>query len=107
MERTGKTFVILSNDGHNNQNEFVTWTQEDGGYYTTVEWLDEVGELDFLDSVDDALVRADQIYSSTLGGWNWAPLTISELLNFDEAYNNGADPEFKEIVIITHVKATN
>ena len=37
--------------------------------------------------------------SGTLGGWAY-PMKVVELLNFDAAYNDGASPEFKEIVII-------
>ena len=104
MKREGKTFVIVTNDGPNSQNVFLTWTTEDGGYYTTTEWVDEVGELDFYDTVGKALERIEEVNSLTFGGWNWAPLKVVELLNFDEAYNNGADPELKEIVSVTFSK---
>ena len=104
MERTGKTFIIQTNDGPNSQDVFLTWTTEDSGYYTTTEWLDEVGELDFFDTIGKALERIDEVNSLTFGGWNWAPLKVVELLNFDEAFNNGADPELKEIVSVTFNK---
>ena len=100
MKREGKTFVIVSNDGPNSQNVFVTWSREDEGY-TTTEWLDEVGELDFFDTVGDAMERTKEVYSSTFGGWNWAPMIVMEVLNFDDAFNNGEAPELKEIVSVT------
>jgi hypothetical protein len=104
MERTGKTFIIVTNDGANNENVFLSWTTEAGGYYTTVDSIDEIGEYDFYDTVGQAIARAEDADSGTLGGWTWAPMTVVELLNFDEAYNNNAAPEFKEIVTITFFK---
>ncbi len=103
MERTGKTFIIVTNDGPERENVYISWNA-DKGYYTTVEWIDEIGSLDFLDTVGKALDRAEEVNSSTLGGWNWAPMQVVELLNFNEAYNNKADPEFKKIVTITYTK---
>jgi hypothetical protein len=103
MERTGKTFVIVSNDGPNSQNVFVTWSREDESY-TTTEWLDEVGELDFFDTIGAAMERTKEVYSSTFGGWNWAPMIVMEVLNFDDAFNNGEVPELKEIVSVTFKK---
>ena len=103
MERTGKTFVIISDDGPNSQNVFITWSREDESY-TTTEWLDEVGELDFFDTVEQAMARAAEVNSGTFGGWNWAPMKVMEVLNFDEAFNNGEAPELKEIVSITFSK---
>ena len=103
MERTGQTFVIVSDDGPNSQNVFVTWCREDESY-TTTEWLDEVGELDFFDTVGEAMERTKEVYSSTFGGWNWAPMIVMEVLNFDNAFNNGEAPELKEIVSVTFEK---
>ena len=100
MKRAGKTFIIVTNDGTDKQNVFISW-DADKGYYTTVDWIDEIGELDFLDTVEQALARAEEVNSSTLGGWTWAPMKVVELLNFDEAYNNNAEPEFNTIVTIT------
>ena len=100
MKRTGKTFIIVTNDGAEKQDVFVSWNT-DKGYYTTVDFINEIGELDFLDTIGQALARAEEVNSSTLGGWTWAPMRVVELLNFDEAYNNGADPEFNLIVTIT------
>ena len=104
MERTGKTFIIITKDGTDTENAYLSWTTEAGGYYTTVDWIDEINELDFYDTVGQALERIEVADSVTFGGWNWAPLTVAELLNFDEAYNNNADPEFKEIVTVTFTK---
>lgn len=100
MKREGKTFIIITNDGPERNNVFISW-DADKGYYTTVDWIDEISDLDFMDDVGTAMERAKEVNSSTLGGWNWAPMTIAELLNFDEAYNNNAEPEFKEIVTVT------
>ena len=47
------------------------------------------------------MARAEDANSGTLGGWTWAPLKVMELLNFDEAYNDGADPELQLVVTIT------
>ena len=101
MKRTGKTFIVVTNDGTNNENVFLSWTTETGGYYTTVDCIDEINEFDFHDTVGQAMARAEDANSGTLGGWTWAPMKVVELLNFDEAYHNGAEPEFKTIVTIT------
>ena len=102
MKRTGKTFIIITNDGANHENVFLSWDAE-GSYYTTVDYVDEINEFDFHDSVGQAMDRAKDANSGTLFGWQ-APMKVVELLNFDEAYNNGTDPEFKEIVTITFNK---
>lgn len=101
MKRTGKTFIVITNDGTNNENVFLTWTTESGGYYTTVDYIDEINEYDFHDTADAAIARAEDANSGTLGGWTWAPLKVMELLNFNEAYNEGADPELQLVVTIT------
>ena len=101
MKRNGKTFIVITNDGANNENVFLSWTTEDGGYYTTVDSIDEINEFDFHDTVDAAIARAEDANSGTLGGWNWAPMKVVELLNFDEAYNESAEPKFNLIVTIT------
>ena len=100
MKRTGKTFVIVTNDGANNEDVYLSW-DADGNYYTTVDCIDEIGEYDFHNTVGQAMARAEDANSGTFGGWNWAPMKVVELLNFDEAYNNNAEPEFKLIVTIT------
>ena len=100
MKRTGRTFIIVTNDGPGNEDVFLTWTTQDGGYYTTVEELDEVGEFDFHDTVDAAIDRANDANSGTLFGWD-APMKVVELLNYDEAYNEGIEPKLQLIVTIT------
>lgn len=99
MKRTGKTFIIITNDGNNHKDVFLTW-DADGSYYTTVDCIDEIGEFDFHDTPGQATARAEDANSGTLFGWA-APMKVVELLNFDEAYNEGADPELKLIVTIT------
>ena len=100
MERTGKTFIIVTNDGPEREGVYISWNA-DGGYYSTVDSISEIGELDFLDTLTDAVKRAEEVNSSTLGGWNWAPMIIAELLNFDNAYEDNEYPELMEIVTIT------
>ena len=100
MERTGKTFILVTDDGIGHENVFLSWTNDCGGYYTTVDWIDEIGEFDFHNSVESAMDRAKDADSGTLFGWR-APMKVMELLNFDEAYNHGEEPELKEIVTIT------
>ena len=100
MERNGKTFIVITNDGANHEDVYLSW-DADGSFYTTVDNIDEIGECDFHDTVGQAMARAEDANSGTLGGWTWAPLRVVELLNFNEAYNNGAEPEFKLIVTIT------
>lgn len=100
MKRTGKTYVIVTNDGPNNENVFLSWTTKDGGYYTTVDTISEIKKCDFHATVDSAIERANDANSGTLFGWD-APMKVVELLNFNEAYNEGADPLFKVIVTIT------
>ena len=103
MERTGKTFIVVTHDGTNHEDVYLSWDAE-GSYYTTVDWVDEIHVQDFYDTVGQALERIEVANSVTFGGWTWAPLTVVELLNFDEAYNHNADPEFKEIVTVTFTK---
>ena len=100
MKRSGKTFIVLTNDGTNHEDVFLSW-DADGSYYTTVDNIDEINEYDFHDTAGQAMARAEDANSGTLGGWTWAPLKVVELLNFDEAYNDGVEPEFSLIVTIT------
>lgn len=100
MKRTGKTFIVVTNDGANNEDVYLSW-DADGSYYTTVDTIEEIGEYDFHDTVGQALARAEDANNGTLGGWTWAPLKVMELLNFDEAYNEGADPELQLVVTMT------
>jgi hypothetical protein len=100
MTRNGKTYVIITDDGPGCEDVFLTWTNDAGGYYTTVDWLDEVGEFDFFDSIESAIDRAKEADSSTLFGWD-SPMKVMEVLNFNDAYNNGEEPELKEVLTIT------
>jgi hypothetical protein len=100
INRTNKTFVIVTNDGPGHENCFLTWTTDLGGYYTTVDYFDEIGEYDFHDTIEAAEVRAKDADSGTFNGWS-SPMKIMEVLNFNEAYNNGVEPELVEVKIIT------
>ena len=100
MERTGKTYIIQTNDGPEREDVFISW-DADKGYYTTVEFIDEIDELDFFDTVEAAVARAEEVNSNTFGGWNWAPMRIVELLNFDNAYEDNEYPELVEVQVIT------
>ena len=102
MERlSDTTYVIVTNDGPDREDVFLSWTSKEGGYYTTVEYIDEMSELDFFDTVEAAVARANEANSSTLGGWNWAPMKIMELLNFDNAYEDNEYPELVEVFTLT------
>ncbi len=100
MERIGKTYIIQTNDGPERENVFISW-DADQGYYTTVYFIDEISELDFFDTVAAAIERAKEVNSSTFGGWNWAPMRIMELRNFDNAYNDNEYPELVEVQVIS------
>ena len=103
MERSSKTFIIISKDRLNSYREvFLTWISENGGYYAAVKNLDMLSEQDLFDSVGQAMEKVERAHLSKHGGWCWAPMKIVELLNFNEAYNSKADPEYKEIVSITY-----
>ena len=93
MKRTGKTFIVQTNDGPCHQNVFLSWDAE-GSYYTTVDYIDEINTYDFHDTAASAEDRARDADSGTFGGWRY-PMYIMELLNFDDAYNNGEEPELK------------
>ena len=97
--RTGKTYIIQTNDGDGNDNVFLTWDTVQG-YYTTVDWIDEIHESCLCDTIEEALDRSREADSSTFGGWNWAPMKIMELLNFDRVYNENEDPELIEVQTI-------
>jgi hypothetical protein len=100
MERTGKTYIIQTNDGPEREDVFISW-DADKGYYTTVEFIDEIDKLDFFDTIEAALARAEEVNSSTFGGWNWAPMKIMELLNFYNAYEDREYPELLEVKVIS------
>ena len=100
MERTGKTYIIQTNDGPEREDVFISW-DSDKGYYTTVDYIDEIGDLDFFDTVAAALERAKEVNSSTFGGWTWAPMKIMELTNFYNAYYDREYPELIEVQTIS------
>lgn len=98
ITRPGKTYVIVTNDGAATD-VFLSWNSE-YSYYSTVDWIDEICEFDFYDTVDQAIERAKDADSGTFGGWQ-CPMKIMELLNFDAAYNDGDEPELVEVQTIT------
>lgn len=100
LNRTGKTFVIVTDDGACYKNVFLSWDNHYGGYYSTVDYFDEINEYDLHDTVESAEDRARDADSGTFGGWKY-PMHIMEVLNFDEAYNNGEDPELVLVKTIT------
>jgi hypothetical protein len=57
MERTGKTFIIVTDDGLS-KDVFLTFKDSDYGC-TTVDWLEEMVEYDFSDTIEDALHKAE------------------------------------------------
>ena len=94
MKRTGKTYIVQTDDGPFNTGVFLSWTNKSGGYYTTVDYIDEISKYDFYDTVEAAEARAKDADSGTWGGWQY-PMDIMEVLNFDEAYNHGEEPELR------------
>lgn len=99
MKRTGKTYVVVTSDGPEYNDVFLTWTTDMGGYYTTVDYIDEVNEYDFHDTVEEAVARAKDADSGTFGGWIYQ-MKVMEVLNFDEAYNKGECPELVEVLTV-------
>lgn len=98
MLRSGKTYVIVTDDGIGCEDVFLTFDGK-GDFYTTAEILNEVNEFDFHDTLQSAFDRAADANDSTLDGWS-APMKIVEVLNFNEAYNVGEVPELKTIATI-------
>ena len=103
MERVGKTFIIVTDDGPGREDVFLSW-DTGRGYYTTVEFIDEISDLDFFDTIEAALERAEEVNSSTFGGWDWAPMKIMELLNFSNAYEDKEYPELLEVKVISFME---
>lgn len=91
LKRPGKTYIIQTDDGPMYKNVFLSWNTY-GCYYSTVEDLDEINKYDFHDTVEAAEDRARDADSGTFGGWQY-PMNIMEVLNFDEAFNHGEEPE--------------
>ena len=104
MKRTCKTFVIVTDDGPAHKNVFLTWTTDFGGYYTTVDYIDEVGAFDFHDTIASAIDRARDADSGTFGGWSY-PMAVYEVANFNEAYNQGEEPELIKVHDISFTRA--
>lgn len=92
MERTGKTFIIVTDDGLS-KDVFLTFKDSEYGC-TTVDWLEEMCEFDFADSIEAALHKAELANSMTLGGW-LSPMKITEVLNFNSAFAGDEEPELK------------
>lgn len=98
MERTGKTYIIVTDDGMS-KDVFLTFKDSDLGC-TTVDWLEEMIEFDFADSIEEALHKAELANSCTFGGWS-APMKITEVLNFTKASTGDEEPELKIVRTIT------
>lgn len=92
-----KKYVVMTDDGPAWKDVFLTWNVEDG-YYTTVEYVDEVGKYDIHTSVERAIARAKDADSGTLGGWSYT-MKVMEVLNFEDAME-GYPAELKEVQII-------
>ena len=98
MERNNKTFIIVTDDGLT-KDVFLTFKDSDLGC-TTVDWLEEMVEFDFADSIEDALHKAELANSMTLDGWP-APMKITEVLNFNSAFSGEEEPELKTVRTLT------
>ncbi len=98
MERIGKTYIIVTDDGMC-KDVFLTFKDSDLGC-TTVDWLEEMIEFDFADSIEEALHKAELANSCTFGGWP-APMRITEVLNFTKAFAGDEEPDLKTVRIIT------
>lgn len=92
MERK---FIIMTDDGPGHKDVFLSWTTDSGGYYTTVDEVDEINEYDIHTSVKSAVARAKDADSGTLFGWP-SPMKVMEILNYEEV-KQGYEPELIEI----------
>jgi hypothetical protein len=95
MKRTGKTYVVVTDDGPLYKNVFLSWSIY-GCFYTTVEDIAEVNEYDFHDTIASAIDRARDADSGACGAWGY-PMAVYEVLNFEDAYNNGEEPELVKV----------
>ena len=95
-----KKFVILTDDGPVCRDVYLTWTNASGGYYTTVDEIEDVCQADVYDNVKRAEERAREADSGTFGGWQ-APMTVCEVLNYDAVINDGEEPDLLPIETIT------
>jgi hypothetical protein len=97
MKRTGKkTYVVVTDDGPFYKDVFLTWSCVPAGFYTTVDYIDEVGEYDFHDTIASAIDRARDADSGTWGGWKY-PMAVYEVLNFEDAFYHGEEPELIKV----------
>lgn len=92
-----KKYVVMTDDGPAWKDVFLTWDPE-YGYYTTVEYVDEVGKYDIHDSVESAIARAKDADSGTFGGWPYT-MKVMEVLNFKDAMD-GCPAELEEVQVI-------
>jgi hypothetical protein len=92
-------YVILTGDGPEYENVFLTFDDE-GDYYTTVDYLDEVGIWDLHQSISEAIRRAKDADSSTFGGWP-EEIHIAKVTNFKDAFFNQAEPEYTVVKTLT------
>lgn len=101
MERAGKTYIILTDDGMC-KDVFLTFKDSEYGC-TTLDFIDELCEYDFSDTIEEALHKTELANSCTFGGWP-APMRITEVLNFKEAFVGDEEPELKIVRTITFHK---
>ena len=87
-------YVVMFDDGPNYKDVYLTFSDEVDDY-TSVDYIDEVGEWDYHASVKDALDRARDF------GWTDANLRIVKVNNFKDAYLNGADPDEELVQVVT------
>lgn len=97
MKRAGKkTYVVITDDGPLHKNVFLTWSCIPAGFYTTVDYIDEVGTYDLHDTIASAIDRARDADYGTWGGWPY-PMAVYEVLNFEEAYNLSKEPDLIKV----------
>lgn len=95
MERNNKTFIIVTDD-FLTKDVFLTFKDSDLGC-TTVDWLDEMVEFDFADTIEDALHKAELANSM---GWS-SPMKITEVFNFNAAFSGEDEPDLKTVRTLT------
>ena len=66
-------------------------------------WEVDLSDYAKISTVEAALERANEVNSSTFGGWNWASIRIMKLLNISKVYNEGEEPELLEVQVISFV----
>ena len=95
-------YVIVTDDGWA-KDVFLSWVDDMGGYYSTVDYIDEICEADRYNSIEEAEARAKDADSGTWGGWN-APMKIMKVLNPEDAFSGEDEPELKLIKTISFNK---